>query len=526
MTADLPDGRRHLGFSDDVIAKIVSRDELARQVGVRPRTETVVMCHGTFDLVHPGHLRHLAFAKSRGNRLVVSLTADAHVTKANMRPYVPEELRALNLAALELVDFVVIDAEAEPLGLISLIQPDVFVKGFEYSEALPPQTIREQETVEGYGGSMLFSPGDFVLSSSAVIENDPPNIGLEKLLTLMQVERISFADLRAALSRLHQVSVAIVGDIIIDSLTTASIIGGYRKTPTPSVRVNNHERFIGGAGIVAKHMVATGAQVSLISIVGDDDLGQFAISNLAAAGVKCQVRVLADRPTTHKNAVLADGYRMLRIDTVDNKSIDHQVLMEMAADLRASSATAVVFSDFRHGIFNKSTIPTFLDAAPEGGFTVADSQVASRWGNILDFAGCDMITPNEEEVRFALGDQDSVIRPLGSALYDSAHCRILMLKLGARGMMTFRASIVQEDRRSFFSVDSLARETVVDPVGSGDALLAYATLCQVATGSEVVASIIGTVAAGLECEFEGNIPVTPDLVIDRLNELEKASDFS
>ena len=64
------------------------------------------------------------------------------------------------------------------------------------------------------------------------------------------------------------------------------------------------------------------------------------------------------------------------------------------------------------------------------------------------------------------------------------------------------------------------------PPGSGDALLAYATLCQVATGSEVVASIIGTVAAGLECEFEGNIPVTPDLVIDRLNELEKASDFS
>ena len=101
-----------------------------------------------------------------------------------------------------------------------------------------------------------------------------------------------------------------------------------------------------------------------------------------------------------------------------------------------------------------------------------------------------------------------------------------MLKLGARGMMTFRASNVEEDRRSFFSVDSLARETVVDPVGSGDALLAYATLCQVATGSEVIASIIGTVAAGLECEFEGNIPVTPDLVIERLNELEKASDFS
>lgn len=525
MTTDTSDGRRYLGLSEAVVAKIVGADELAQRVGVPPRTEVLVMCHGTFDLVHPGHLRHLAYAKSRGDRLVVSLTADAHVTKANMRPYVPEELRALNLAALELVDYVVIDGAPEPVGLISYLQPDIFIKGFEYSESLPPQTVMEKATVESYGGRMLFSPGDFVLSSSAVIENDPPKIGLEKLLTLMQVEGISFADLRAALSGIHRLAVTIVGDIIIDSLTTATVIGGYRKTPTPSVRVESHECFVGGAGIVAKHMVAAGSQVTLVSMVGDDELGQFAIGNLTDAGVNCKVRSVVDRPTTHKNAVLADGFRMLRIDTVDNKSIDGELLSDMAADVGNSTADAVVFSDFRHGIFNKSTIPTFLRAAPEGAFTAADSQVASRWGNILDFAGCDMITPNEQEVRFAMGDQDSVIRPLGSALYDQARCQILMLKLGARGMMTFRASMVDEDRRSFFSIDSLARGAIVDPVGSGDALLAYATLSQVKTGNDVVASIIGTVAAGLECEFEGNIPVTPDLVIGRLDELEKASDF-
>ncbi len=525
MTPDTTDGRRHLGFSDAVVAKIVDADELEARVGRRPRDEVVVMCHGTFDLVHPGHLRHLAFAKSRGDRLVVSLTTDAHVTKADMRPYVPEELRALNLAALELVDYVIVDKEPEPLDLISRIQPDVFVKGFEYGEALPPKTAKEKQAVESYGGRMIFSPGDFVLSSSAVIENDPPKIGLEKLLTLMQVEGITFADLDAALTGLDALAVTIVGDIIVDSLTTASIIGGFRKTPTPSVRVEGHQRFVGGAGVVAKHMAATGARVELVSIVGDDELGQFAVEDLQRASVECRVRVVSDRPTTHKNAVLADGYRMLRIDTVDNKSIDYDQLADLAADVAASSANAVVFSDFRHGIFNKATIPTFLGAVPDGAFTVADSQVASRWGNILDFAGCDMITPNEEEVRFALGDQDSVIRPLGSSLYDLARCKILMLKLGARGMMTFRASIVDQDRRSFFSVDSLARDAIVDPVGSGDALLAYATLTQVATGNEAIASIIGTIAAGLECEFEGNIPVTPDLVRARLDELEKASDF-
>ena len=82
------------------------------------------------------------------------------------------------------------------------------------------------------------------------------------------------------------------------------------------------------------------------------------------------------------------------------------------------------------------------------------------------------------------------------------------------------------EKRSFFTVDSLARDAIADPVGAGDALLAYATLTQVATGNEVISSILGAIAAGIECEFEGNVPVTPDLISIRLRELETASEFA
>ena len=109
------------GFSEKVTKKIVSPKELVSLIGNYPRSEKIVMCHGTFDLVHPGHLRHLAFAKSRADKLVVSLTADKFVHKANNRPYVPQDLRALNLASLELVDYVVIDDNAEPIELIKKI---------------------------------------------------------------------------------------------------------------------------------------------------------------------------------------------------------------------------------------------------------------------------------------------------------------------------------------------------------------------------------------------------------------------
>ena len=524
-TSDV-DGRNHLGFSDKVTEKIVDAAALKALIGDFPRDQTVVMCHGTFDLVHPGHLRHLAYAKSKGAILAVSITSDEFVVKADMRPYVPEELRSLNLAALELVDFVVIDNNSDPISLINRLQPDIFVKGYEYGGDLPPKTASEQVAVESFGGRMLFSPGDFVLSSSALIENDPPKIGLEKLLTLMQIEGVTFGDLYASLEALDQLSITVVGDTIVDSITTASVIGGFRKTPTPSVRVDGHQNFVGGAGIVAKHIAASGAKVNFISILGDDDLGRFAAQDLAAAGVTAHIQLVPDRPTTHKNAVVTDGYRMIRIDTVDNKTIDAEVLAAMVSGIREAQADAVVFSDFRHGIFNRATIHSFMAAVPDGTFTVADSQVASRWGNVLDFAGCDLITPNEQEVRFALADQDSVIRPLGTALYEQARCKILMLKVGARGMLTFRGAFEGTGKRSFFTVDSLARHSVVDPVGAGDALLAYATLTQVATGNEAISSIIGTIAAGIECEFEGNMPVTPDLIASRLHELETASDFT
>jgi len=79
--------------------KIKSLDDIKEILGDRPREKKVIMCHGVFDVVHPGHVRHLSYAKSKGDILVVSITADQHITKGNVRPYVPEDLRALNLAA-------------------------------------------------------------------------------------------------------------------------------------------------------------------------------------------------------------------------------------------------------------------------------------------------------------------------------------------------------------------------------------------------------------------------------------------
>ncbi|MBT6278096.1 MAG: adenylyltransferase/cytidyltransferase family protein, partial [Chromatiales bacterium] len=98
----------------DFRRKIKSIDELVKIIGPHPREKSVIMCHGTFDLVHPGHIRHLVYAKSKADILIASLTSDEHIKKANYRPYVPEDLRAMNLAALEVVDYVIVDKDDIP----------------------------------------------------------------------------------------------------------------------------------------------------------------------------------------------------------------------------------------------------------------------------------------------------------------------------------------------------------------------------------------------------------------------------
>jgi len=508
---------------NDFRRKIKTREELRAAIGPWPRPRSVIMCHGTFDLVHPGHIRHLIYAKSKADILVASLTSDSHINKANYRPFVPQDLRAMNLAALEAVDFVIVDENPTPIENIKYLQPDFFAKGYEYSaDGIHPKTQEEIAALESYGGQVIFTPGDLVLSSSAIIDATPPNLAVDKLMALRQSEGLTFDDVRAALVKLKGVRAHVIGDTIVDSYTYCSLIGGTAKTPTFSVKYERQVDFSGGAAVVAKHLRKAGAEVTFTSVMGKDALKDFVLSDLKAAGIQCEVIVDSTRPTTHKNAFITNGYRMLKVDKLDNRPIAEKTLNQLKSSLAAHAADTVVFSDFRHGVFNRHTIPPLTASVPQGALRVADSQVSNRWGNILEFQNFDLITPNEREARFALGDQDSTVRPLAMELYKRSGCKTLILKLGERGIITYRAP--NPEVRSFFTVDTFA-DSVVDAVGAGDALLAYATLSMVATKSNVIASILGSLAAAVACERDGNNPVAPDDVRKKLDALEKLSRF-
>jgi len=122
MTKEFFDRYKYKISNIDKITKILKKNKKLNKKSV--------MCHGVFDVVHPGHIRHLAYAKSIADVLIVSITEDKAIKKGIDRPHIPSNLRALNLAAFEMVDYVIIDKNITPIENLKKIKPDFYAKGF------------------------------------------------------------------------------------------------------------------------------------------------------------------------------------------------------------------------------------------------------------------------------------------------------------------------------------------------------------------------------------------------------------
>jgi rfaE bifunctional protein nucleotidyltransferase chain/domain len=155
------------------VGKVVSLEELVKLLNAGERKRKVVFTNGCFDLIHLGHVRYLKEAKSLGDILVVGLNSDSSVKKlkGKGRPILPQEARAEIISSLSSVDYVVIFDEETPERLISLLKPDVHVKGGDYLG----KEIPERRLVESYGGKVVLASKVEGYSTTSLIEKIKKN---------------------------------------------------------------------------------------------------------------------------------------------------------------------------------------------------------------------------------------------------------------------------------------------------------------------------------------------------------------
>ena len=153
------------------LMKILKLNELARLSGKnKAKGKKNVLCHGCFDLMHPGHIKYLQAAKKIGDILIVTITPDRYVDKGRGRPMFSQKLRAESIAALECVDYVAVNQWPTAEQTLRLLKPDYYVKGQEF-ENLNDNTgkiQKEYKIVKEIGAEIRFTH-EVVFSSTQLL---------------------------------------------------------------------------------------------------------------------------------------------------------------------------------------------------------------------------------------------------------------------------------------------------------------------------------------------------------------------
>lgn len=498
-------------------AKVLTRTELlARRAAARQQGRTVVQCHGCFDIVHPGHVRHLQHAARQGDILLVTITADSRMAKGAGRPLIPQELRAENLAALDCVDWVYIDPHPTAESLLEDVRPDVYVKGREYENNNDPRFQAEKVAVERHGGRVVFSSGDIVFSSTALVAAmehaaDPFHARIRQLT---ESEELSPSRLDALIESFKGLRVCVVGETLIDTYVLCDRPEIAGESPVMSLRPLEQRSYDGGAAIIARHLAALGARPTLVTGLPRTSGAEAFRQRLGAEGVSVQW-VETDTPMLEKQRFLVGAQKVMKLDMVHPITLDaarQERLLAIAAEA-AQGCDAAIIADFGNGLLTANLLARVCRTLRERARFLA-GDVSGRRAALTHMRDMDLLTPTESELREALRDFDESVNTVAWRLLECARSRRAFVTMGPDGLITFERR--PEAERDATWAGRLLSEHIpalapyaLDPLGCGDAMLAVATLALAAdpTGDQAAfraSAFLASIAAAAEAGRLGN----------------------
>ena len=475
---------------------------------------STVFVYGRFNVLHPGHVRLLRYARDAGDKLVVGVEPDS---TAGDEAHVPEELRLEGVRSCSYVDEAFI--MAQPVTkIIDELRPATVVKGSEHRY----RVNEEKDIIDSYGGKLLFSSGEMIFTSRDFIRRQFSSSNLQTLsspASFMRRHQISFKQLQELLSRFHKLKVLVLGDMIVDEYVSCDPLGMSQEDPTLVVKPVDTSRFIGGAGIVAAHAKALGGHATLFSVVGADSEAAFARSRLEETGVRVNFYEDPTRPTTLKTRYRCQEKTLLRVSRLQQASINAELSKQVIDDIecRCKDANLVVFSDFNYGALPQEVVEEVTEIFQGSATLCADSQSSSQFGDVSRFRYMDLLTPTEREARLSTKSLGDGLNVLGESLRASSHARHLILKLGQDGALVC-PSAVGSRSPSPDQIEALNRDPK-DVAGAGDSMLVVSGMALAVGASIWEAACLGSIAAAIQVGRMGNTAISMKEMADTLERM-------
>lgn len=488
-----------------MVEKIISVDKAAKEVAkLKLEGKKVVLCHGVFDVLHPGHVRHLKTARNHGDILLVSVTPDKYVNRGPGRPIFQQELRAEVLASLAHVNYVVINEWPTAVETIRRIKPTFYVKGNDYSDRSKDVTggiYEEEQAVKDAGGRIIFT-NDITFSSSS-IANNLFNVYPKEAADFLQKirENIKEEDILARINGLNDTKVLVIGDAIIDEYHYCTPMGKSPKENIIVTRYQSEERFAGGVLAAANHVASLCNRVDLITCIGTENSHEDFIRSRLKQNVTPHLFPRKNSPTIVKRRFVEPSYfrKLFEICFMNGEHIAKEDESPLLNHLEKTIAEydLVLVTDFGHGLMTPAIIDLVCRKSKFLALNVQSNSANMGFNLITKYPRADYICIDEPEARLALHDRTSDLQDIIRRLQSQLEARFVTITRGHHGC------IVYCKNDGFVRIPALTNN-VVDTVGAGDAFLSISSPCMAMGFPIEQAGLIGNAAGALKVGIVGN----------------------
>ena len=485
--------------------KIKRIEELAESVAaLRAGGKKVVHCHGVYDLLHIGHIKHLEAARKLGDVLVVTLTPDRFVNKGPHRPAFPERLRAEALASLACVDFVAVNEWPTAVETIQRLRPDFYVKGVVRESGKRDHTNAiqlEEEAVKAAGGQLVLTDEE-TFSASALINRFMEVFTPETKSFLETFQtRHTPEEIIGCLQTIRKLKVLVVGETILDEYQFCSVMGKSGKEPVLAALHNRTEQYGGGVLAIANHVANFCDEVGLLSSIGEVNSGEDFIASKLTKNVTPHFVRVPGAPTIIKRRFLEEylSAKLFEVYVMQNDAPPAAVEEQFCCELErlAPQFDVVIVADYGHGLMSDRAVQL---ACERSKFLAVNTQVNAGnrgFNTISKYPRADYVSLGEPEVRLDARQVSGDLKSVAEGIAKRLNSRNFLVTRGSSGCLIHDRSL------GFFHVPAFAIR-VVDRVGAGDAVLAITSPCAALDVPPQVLGFIANVVGAEACMIMGH----------------------
>jgi len=476
--------------------KIKDLDELAvvlKQEQAQGRK--VIMCHGVFDLLHIGHIRHFEQAREYGDILVVSTTPDRFVNKGPGRPVFDERLRAEAIAALGCVDYVAINRWPLAVEAIELLRPNYYIKGSDYNNPDDDRSggiVLEEAAVGSVGGKIVFTNG-ITSSSSYLINRHLPvfDDGVKEYLAAFTA-KYSSDDVVRFLDGGRELNVLVVGETIIDEYVYCETMGKSGKEPILAARQLHNEKFAGGIVAVANHVATFCDRIGLITFLGTVDSHENFVKENLRTNIDSTFLYLEDDAPTILKRRFVEPYPFQKLFETyimnsgePNRSETQALCSKLEGIL--PDYDMVLVADYGHGMIGPEAVELLCNKAKFLAIKTQANAGNLGFNTVSKYPRTDFLCVSERELRLDARTRSRDLKEVVKEISKKLSCRKMVITRGQEG------SLCYDEAQGFFDVPALATE-VVDRVGAGDAVFSAAGVCAAQGAPIEIIGFVGNAA--------------------------------